>query len=308
MKSKTLITISIILVVLIGIWGIREWQKSKPDTGVTGQLGFESLSIGNIDSISISKGDDSVTLQKDGGVWKVGEHKADSEKISSLFEDLKELDISGPTSRNSENHEKFEVSEDKGIKLIFKQGDDETASYIIGKQAATYQTSYIRKSSEDQVFIADTNLRSLLPTEVNDWRDKTVVRVNREQVKKVEFDYVEEKFALALQENNTWQITDNQDNATTTEESLINRFFNNLNPLTANGFVEDEEDVEQFNTATSTQVIRLKDDNDNTVTELSLVKQDDAWWVKTSAKETIYEVPLYRLSDVVLNRKDALGD
>lgn len=304
MKSKTLITISIILVVLIGIWGVSQWQKSKPDTSAAGQLEFESLSIDNIDSISISKEEDTVTLQKDSGLWKVDEHNADSEKINSLFEDLKKLNISGPTSRNSENHEKFEVSDNKGTKLTFKQGDSEVASYIIGKQAAASQTSYIRKSNEDQVFIADANLRSLLPTKINDWRDKTVVRVNREQVKKVEFDYPEEKFMLSLQEDGTWQAIDDQGNSTTTEELLINRLFNNLNPLTADDFIEDEEGIDQFNTATSTQIIRLKGDNDSTVTELSLVKQGDAWWVKTSTKDTIYQAPLYRLSDVVINRKD----
>ena len=120
MKSRTLIIILGLLIILLAIWGITQ-RVNKPK-GVI--LGLEKVTTDSFDTVELSRGDKKITLNKTGNSWQVDGFPVGLKKLDNLWEELSKVKISGPVSRNTQNHEKLEVSEAKALKVVFKQGEN----------------------------------------------------------------------------------------------------------------------------------------------------------------------------------------
>lgn len=303
MKSSTLKIISLVFLGLLAFWVFTTYfKKPPPAQNLAAQFKLSEIKDQTA-AFVLKKDEESLTLKRESGTWKVGEYEADKEKIENLFKALSNLKISGPVSRNQQNHSQFEVDEEKGLQVSFQDKDDqEIVSLIIGKPGPGYTSNYLRKPAQDEVYLADANLNTLLPLQAEDWRQKTIAKIDRQSVKKITFAYPQEEFSLELQEDGSWLAKNKQEKKV--EDEVINNFFDALNPLTATGFVEDEEEMKEFNQSQDFKTIRLLGDNDSVITELTFLEKENLSWAKIQDKEVIYQIPSSRLTALLKTSTD----
>jgi len=301
MKSKTLLYLGITAIVLIAVWGLpRLFDKGGSEEAV--DFSLSSINEENIDRIRIAQADKKTELERTSGGWQVAEFEVDSEKISIIWDKLSDASITGPVARNQANHAKFKVAETDGLKVIFQKGTEEVEAIIIGKSGSSFGTTYIRQVGDDNVYIINADLSSSFPLEVSYWRNKDIVSVNRDQVDRIDIVTPDYDLTLSKQTDNTW-LAEDASRATTTPERIMNSLFSNLAPLQANGFIEGDDLVAFNNEAKDTRV-KVLSGSEEVLAELELVKQDDNWWVRLESSETVYEVPQYRISSIILNGEE----
>ena len=304
METKTLIIIGAVLLALAGILGIQEWFKSKPAENLNNKFLFEKITPDSVDSIVISQGKNSITLVKNGANWQVDKYQADALKINSLFTELKKIKITGPISRNKDNHSQFEIDDQNGIKVVFKKGELQIADYTIGKSASDYQSGYIRQANQDLVYMSSANLRPLLGLSADEWRDKTIAGINdldKGKAKKIEFNYSGGKFSFDNQENNSWAANMNG-KSVEVKDSTINDFFSALNPLTADNFIEDAAKIKEFDASKTKKEISAFDAQNNLLLKLSILEKDNEVWIKNSQKQDLFQTSKTKLSNIILNQ------
>jgi hypothetical protein len=171
MSKKTLLILLVLIAILAVVWGVKGWASRRQ--GGTKALSIETLHAidpTSVNEIEISKGEEKVFLKREGEAWKVGEKEADAEKIRKALEAVKGASFTGPVARAKENHDKLGVGE-QGEKVLVRQGDA-SFEFHIGNGGPTYESSYVRRIGEDEVFLADVNLGFQFSTATSTWEKK----------------------------------------------------------------------------------------------------------------------------------------
>jgi hypothetical protein len=242
---------------------------------------------------------DGKAIIKENGNWHVNGFEASPKKIDRFFEALAGLEVQSLVSRNPKNHKNFDVTEENGITLSLS-GDSATSIFIVGRYDPASNVFYVKKKGSDRVYSVSGSLRGILLQSISDWRNKTMVNIQREDVQKIEIAGADGKLVIKRIENG-WQA---ESGAKTTklDETAVNRMFSALQPLEASGFL-DEEKQKEFKEKGDKTVVRIFGRDGNVIAEIVLLKRDNEWWAKVKGKNVIYKVPLYKISDIVLEDK-----
>lgn len=137
-------------------------------------VNFSNFTKENVEKISIKKGDEEIILTPQNDIWKLKDKEVSPEKISELFQALDEAEVQKQSSKNKENHAKFEVTPEKSHTLTITSGETESI-FFIGKNGPSFDSFYARKKGVANVYLVNGNLKSfLLTTSADDWekRDK----------------------------------------------------------------------------------------------------------------------------------------
>lgn len=304
MQTKTLLIIIAVLVVLVLVWvGISSFGSSSSQGTV--DIGLSKLTEDAVSRMVIHNTDEQLELVRTDGEWMIGEQAVDPTHMHSIWDAFDELEITGPVSKNAANHDRFDVSESSGTYVSFYGGDHELLNMVIGN-SPSFNSSYIRLDAHDEVYSADTNLVTLFSLDVNDWLDKTVVNVTRDQITRVVIDTENE---LVLSEfNGTWSQEGGSDSTAEVPKNIMDALFANVGPLKADSLLESDR-YDSFANKTPRQSIRFYSVEGETVAQVDLFAQeDDNWIVSNGDHTTFFVVPGYRLEDVFLNKDDLFGE
>ena len=304
MSKKTLLTLLGIFVIL-GIaasyswWGqyVSFYKKSLSDA----ELNFSGFTESATDKISIISGDGGeITIVKENGAWKVNGFVADQKEVENFFDTLVNLTIGSLVSRNSANHENFEVTQDSGIILTLTRGNTETI-FVIGKRSAAFNSFYTRMKESDNVYEVSGNLRDKISRSVAAWRDKTVVNIPKESIQRVEVN--SQAALLVMTKNEEGWNAQKASKRATLNEATADRLLAAFNPLEASGFLSEGEQKE-FEKAKDKTIIRVFGDSDKNIATINLFKKDNDWWGQLEEKTIFYKIPSYKLSNIPLKDED----
>jgi Domain of unknown function (DUF4340) len=93
--------------------------------------------------------------------------------------------------------------------------------------------TYVRLEGEDEVYTVDGFLESSFNRSLNDWRDKSLLRIKKEQVTKVSFNYPDSGFVADRRENKWWIGTAMADS------TKFKSYLNQLEYKNASAFADD---------------------------------------------------------------------
>lgn len=280
-------------------WGIKD--ESRMDLSV---IDIGPITEDHVDTIVIEKDDIRIELSKRSGEWKVGDRPVDPDKIELIWETFKGMTISGPVSKNKSNFDRFGVG-DSDMSVVFRKSDHERRMRI-GLRATTFDTTYIRNAEQNEVYVANANLSSLFSTQVDDWRDKTVMRVNPLSVFAVEIENEGDIIRLKKDAEGAWFLV-NGDERVKVEQSKVSDMLANLNPLTARAIVGGSG-AREFSNRQVRNGVRLYGEDDVLLRQLDLVKEGDYWWARASGDDTVFDLQKYKLANVFVSKDVLIGD
>jgi hypothetical protein len=198
-----------------------------------------SVDSSQIRSISIVRGDRSVTLQNTGGLWYVvrstpdeWRYPADEYWVEQLVAGLHGLRVVSPISSNPEKQHLFEV-DTTGTQLIITDRKGDRKELIVGKPGTLTLEVYVRPANSNDVYL----VQGLNPFELNkepkDWRDKRMALLAKDSIREVAFSYETERFSL--EKDSVWRLNPPAPNV---DETKVNDFLAQLVNVRATDFVD----------------------------------------------------------------------
>ena len=136
MSSKLAIALGVLAaIVAITFWRLNVEQTSD-QKGDRPQVSLPSIDPEKVTVLEVSAPSrTAIVLQKSEAGWRVKtpvDAKASTSALDAAIEKLKELEVTGLAASRKENHERLEVTDDKAIHVIAKNGDQVLADLLIG--------------------------------------------------------------------------------------------------------------------------------------------------------------------------------
>lgn len=142
-----------------------------------------------LDGIKIEDVDGNIVeLKRVDDAWvSADDFPADSDRVDRLLDRLVELEHGLAIASSSSAAERFEVSEDSFQRRIdLLDGDKVLSSLYLGTGAGA-RRSHVRLAGEDSIYTATIGTFEF-PAEISEWQDKTVLNLDFDSVKTVEFE------------------------------------------------------------------------------------------------------------------------
>ena len=135
----------------------------------------------------------------------LGNFPADGEKVEQLLNKIKEIAAGEVVSSNPEKQAVYAVDEAQGVMVTVSDNVGiELADFVAGKQAMSYQSSYFREADADEVMVIAENLRSVVDLQARDWKDKTILALDTDQIKELKINWEGQEVLLEKAESKWW--------------------------------------------------------------------------------------------------------
>lgn len=225
-KNKTLVLILAVLIIFTAIVVFIDTKKG--DRSFRSQLiDVDTLKITKIVITPRSNPTSDIELIKKDNKWIVSknnkEFSADYNVIKhilSTFSSMKPLQIA---ARTKDKWKEFEVTDSTATIVRIYKGKKKVSTLYIGRfnyiqpknqspysyyygQQGTMAT-YVRESKDPNVYLVEGFLAMTFNRDVNDFRNKTVIRFNTNDINKITFSYPDSSFFL-VKDNNKWKVND----------------------------------------------------------------------------------------------------
>jgi hypothetical protein len=250
LNSKVLI---IILIILGVIYYLSTLTSNNERSFREMVVAVDTAQVTDIE-INSAKDNLQISLSKTGNnTWEVvGEgnrYPADPNIVKSILGQFHEMKSLRLAAKNTDKWEAYEVSDSTGTRVVVKDNNEELADLYIGKfsysqppQGAGQQqmqqqqrgtmTSFVRLASEDEVYAVDGFLKMSYQADVNAYRNKSLVNVNKNDISKLQFDYPDRSITLSKEENQWMMNGQPADSANTV------KYLNKIYRLTSSNFVD----------------------------------------------------------------------
>jgi hypothetical protein len=191
----------------------------------------DSLSV---DKIEIKTPTSFLVLEKRGVEWFAAQpinYKADQANVCQIIHEIKNLEIKNIVSDKPEKHSVFQVDQAGTQVTVYEKGV-EKASFILGKMAASYSESYVRRVNSNDVFIVEGASGYMFGRPVKDWRDKTILTTPKESIKEVRYQYGDTTFNITFSDS-AWFA--GKDKA---KQSVVDGILSSLSNFQADDFID----------------------------------------------------------------------
>jgi len=299
-KNITLFLVLIILTLIAYAYKVpyQEWQKK-----VKKPINFLwKIDLDKIDKIEINKNEQVSILEKQmENKWKIADTKdfyVKKQDLINLLDALKKAQESDfkTVSINLEKKSEFKTNQ-QGTEIKLIQDDQEKISFIVGKMTPDYQGSYLAIKDKNETYSVAVNFFSIFNK--SDWRDKTILSLDKDKINKLRFQYPNHGFILEKNEENWKGIEPDIEIEQQEKVSKIVDLLSNL------GAVQIPEQSFE-NTGLEKNLIILQilgQDIDQTIM-IGENNEDDQYFIKKADSDNIYLITKEQRDELDLEIKD----
>jgi len=217
MNFKVLAIVFVALLAIVVILNLSE--KKKGDRSFDKEL--ISFNIDEATGIVIKPkaGGEEVWINKKEDGWKVGtaeeSFNADETMIEGMLNDLIDMESKRLAANSEEKWNDFEVTDSTGTRVIVKAKKNVLADIFIGKfsyqqpknqyQRQGTMTTYVRLKDKKTVHAVDGFLSMTYNRDINSFRNKYLIKSQKEDINKLTFNYADSAFTM-LKQNDQWMI------------------------------------------------------------------------------------------------------
>ncbi|MFM7487505.1 MAG: DUF4340 domain-containing protein [Cytophagales bacterium] len=271
------------LVVLIGVFALSRWLRSPSlESNLRKQL--LSLDTTNINEVRIKPANYKpleVVLKKEGNRWRVynGQQQAETEigTVKSMLGVLKDLKVQRLASRKKDKWDTYQVGE--GATQVSILQDGKTTNIHFGKssysQGGAY--TYVRLSKEDEVYSVEGFIDSHFNRTYNDWRNKTLLKLNQADISKITFNYPADSSFVLEKRDSVW-FAGNVKAA----DAKVNSYVSQLSFKTLNDFADDFASAEK-----PTATLQIESKN-GVLATVQGWKNGEQWILTSSTQSGVY--------------------
>jgi len=248
----------IVFVVLLGIVVlVNVIDSKKGDRSFKEELfAADTSKITAIHITSPLKPDEKVVLLKKDQQWVVQKgnktYTADENAVNGILAGLGEMKVKSIAASGKDNYKKFELTDSTAVHVLIKSNKKTLEELWIGKfsyqQPQTQSpyaynqqgtmTTYVRTEGDKNIYTVDGFLRMTFSADINNYRDKKLVEMNKADITVVKFNYPADSSFVLQKENNHWNVAGEP-----ADSASVEKFLTNLARLTSYTIV-DEEDLQ----------------------------------------------------------------
>jgi hypothetical protein len=306
MDKKSLIRLSIILIICIVIFGLIKLvhilKKPKLES-----LQIDKTKITKVELIRPKEGN--VTFVKEFDKWKLVVSSADktytysgdTKLVGEVIDKISNIKLSDIISEDKNRFGEFYVDTSSGItiKVYLEQQNKPSKSFIIGKPGYDYSHYYFRYLDRNEIWLSSGLERYVIEQNIDFWRDKTILSVDRTKIEQINIVYANKKDNVnILSKGTTWYLLTEDKKERIIEQNKIDGFLNTLCSLRADGFANE---TEKFNKPDFKIEIKTKDSFDEIL--ISSVTDNKAL-VKKSQLETVFFLYQYTVNNLKKKKTD----
>lgn len=270
------------LVGLIGIFALSRWLRSP---GLEGNVRKQLLSLdtATVSEVKIKPANYKpleLTLKKEGKIWKVldGQKSAETDigTVKSMLGVLNDLKVQRLASRKKDKWDTYQVGD--GATQVSVLQDGKITNIHFGKsnygQGGAY--TYVRLSKEDEVYAIEGFIDSHFNRTYNDWRNKTLLKLNQPDIAKITFNYAGDSSFVLEKIDSVWFAAN-----TKAEDSKVNGYLSQLTYKTLNDFADD------FSPADKPATIQIESKN-GVLATVQGWRNGDQWFITSSVQNGVY--------------------
>jgi hypothetical protein len=262
-----------LLGLLIALWGIWYFYSAseRRSLAVPQQRDFFWTDSLKVDSIAVRYATWTHLARHDGR-WVVftpsGPQPADEPRLSELMRTDNEMVLENLISTRPDKFDKFDVDTSHGVVMkLFAQGKPE-AEFVMGKIAADYLHTYVRRLASDSVFMARGNFQRIYNRAPTEWRSTVVFDADSttiDTVRWIEPDRGETR--LIHMPDKSWTVwKPGLDQPQPVDTAIANLKLRRLSPLRADAFpVDGSTDIPKFDSLGLQLIVHATDGRADTL-------------------------------------------
>jgi hypothetical protein len=306
MKTRTIVALAVLAVIgALVVWKVTGKDPHVRDPKATAKAhGIPTLDATAIDELEIQEpGKPLVHLKKDGD-WKLVApvaDRADQKNVDATLQALAKMKVKDVVAESATSYEKLGVRDEDVVKVVARKGGQPVTTLLVGKTG-----KQIRLEGKPQVWEVADFTRFVLTREPKMWRDREIVRYERDQLDRLEVSWPAGGKVAAKREApppppetgdpaqtvkppagpDKWTIVEGQAAVGgPLDEMVPGQISSTLSRLDAGDFVEGETDVGPVR-ATVTAVLE-----DGSKKELIVGKEDGQdVWVKRPDSPRLWKI------------------
>ena len=267
-------------------------------------VGVQTLSFKDFDGSSVRKieitGKNAASLTQKDGQWEIAvadgakQVPADNKAVENVLEEVGKVRSSFMVSQRKEAHADYEVTTDKGTKVVLSNSKGEVAALVVGKRT-TKGGNYVREAGSDKVFSVATRLASLVSKKAIDWRGRNLWSLKKEEMTRVLVKPVgKSAFALTLEGEGAQSKIKLAEEVQTPPgfrfgASEAKRLVDALPSLRAVAFVDEAKKDDDMGFAEAhTQVVIEKKEGQSLTLHIGGENDKNQVYVRVADKEQVY--------------------
>lgn len=297
MSEKTLRVIVIAVVVVVAAWAAVSLLGGRGGRGPGASSVLQKTLAGvhepDVAAVRVVNGKDTVELTRSAGHWMVDGWPTDSDAVSGFWTAVDSARVTELASRNPAHQEDLGVKGAGAIEVTFRKKAGDSARVLLGRAGPYYPSAYARVPDRDDVWILSGDLRRQASRPVEEWRDRTVVRVDTGAVRTIRVARGDTTVTLARADS-TWTA-----NGRPATPKTVQSLLAGLADLQAAGFAPDS--VRPGTAARS--VVALGAGGDTLVALRFQARKPSGFWTEVRGDSVVYQLPDYRVDAVTPTRE-----
>jgi len=185
----------------------KTFTKSASDLRNKKVLEFET---DDIDNVKIIDGATELEAQKSGDDWQLKkpiDTKADANEISSFTSTIRFARVNMFTEPSVDA--KAAGLDSPAMKITLHDGKAKADRTLLIGKTSGLDRYFARDASRDAIFIIDKEIVEKARRKVLDWRDKTIAKIDRDKIDKIEIHRGTDTLSL-LKAGSDWKLPDNK--------------------------------------------------------------------------------------------------
>ncbi|HET7694908.1 MAG TPA: DUF4340 domain-containing protein [Vicinamibacterales bacterium] len=206
---KGLRSFVVLLAVAAALGGFLWYDSTRaPDAGSKQEKVFAGVDADKIEQVTVtSAAGEKTTVQKQGSAWQVtapAAAPADEAELSGITSNLASLEVQRVVDEQASDFKEYGL-EPANVTVAFKAAGKEQ-TLLLGNKTPTGGDMYARLPSSPRVFLVSSFLETTFNKSTFDLRDKTVLKLDREKVERVEVQTADRTVTFVKQ-GADWRIT-----------------------------------------------------------------------------------------------------
>ncbi|MFN8207748.1 MAG: DUF4340 domain-containing protein [Bacteroidales bacterium] len=235
-KFNLRILLGVLVVLLAVVIVAKTVESRKGDSSFrTDLLGFDTAGIS---SVVISQGTGTpkiLSLERKSTGWEVKQdqksYRTNEAQVLSLIDQLSGMKIENIVAKSRDRWKDFQVTDSAGTFILVKKGNKTLAHLVLGKfswkpsnnpyNQQGIINSYVRQAGEEETYTVNGFLQTIVSTDPSVYRDRTMLKFEKEAVTGVQFNYPDSSFNL-VNVQGKWNLNGSMADSAKTEEYLNN--------------------------------------------------------------------------------------
>ena len=189
-QNRLLAVLSLVLLALVAVMVLDPSPEGPADPDAAPETAaFEKLVASDVMGLLLTRSDAKLAFEKKDGAWRVTsprEVPVEARKIQELVDRLVSLKLQTRTLGG--DRKEYALDSDGAVRVEIQRADGRTETLFVGRDAPVGYDSYVARSANGAVLLANSQLRALVTRGLDDFRDRKLLIVTPSTVKRVVID------------------------------------------------------------------------------------------------------------------------